>query len=146
MAAWSFEHFVDTKAGREAAWRFWSDVTNWAEVDPAIDWVRADGPFAAGTTGVTKPVGQEEIHWRLAQVEAGEKAVVEILMAGATLRFTMRFEEKPGGGTRMTQTATLDGERAAEYIAAAEELNYGMPAGMTRLAAAIDRSATAATS
>lgn len=144
MAAWSFEHSVETTAGRVAAWRFWSDVANWAEVDPAVEWVRLDGTFATGTTGVTKPVDQEEIHWRLAQVVAGEIAVVEILMAGAALRFTMRFEDKPGGGTRMTQTVTLDGERAADYIAAVEELKEGMPVGMAKLAAAIARSATAA--
>jgi hypothetical protein len=143
MAAWSFEHSVETKTGREVAWRFWSNVANWAKVDPAVEWVRLDGPFAPDTTGVTKPVGQEEIHWRLAEVESGERAVVEILTTGAVLRFTMRFEDKPDGGTRMTQTVTLDGERAAEYIAAVEELKRGMPVGMARLAAAIDRSVTA---
>ena len=107
--------------------------------------MRLDGPFAAGTTGVTKPVGQEEIHWRLAEVKSGERAVVEILMTGAALRFTMRFEDKPDGGTRMRQTVTLDGERAAEYIAAVEELKGGMPVGMAKLAAAIDRSVAAPT-
>jgi hypothetical protein len=145
MAAWSFEHSVETTAGREAAWRFWSDVANWAQVDPAVEWVRLDGTFAAGTTGVTKPVGREEIHWRLAQIEAGERAVVEILMAGAALSFTMRFEDKPDGGTRMTQAVTLDGERAADYIAAVEQLKEGMPIGLAKLAAAIGRSATTAT-
>lgn len=63
-------------------------------------------------------------------------------MTGAALRFTMRFEGKPDGGIRMTQTATLDGERAAEYIAAVEQLKGGMPVGIARLAAAIDRLAT----
>jgi hypothetical protein len=47
----TFEHAVECEAGQDAAWRFWTDVNNWAIVDPAVEWAKLDGPFMAGARG-----------------------------------------------------------------------------------------------
>ena len=135
---WSFEHSIETQAARQAAWRFWSEVANWARVDSALEWVRLDGPFVSGAKGMTKPRDHEATQWRLVQVVDATRAVIEIDAPGAVLRCIWLFEDRPGGGTRITQKASLEGEQAADYLEAGRELEAGIPAGMRQLACAID--------
>ena len=139
MAAWSFRHSEETGASREAAWRFWTDVDNWPHVDPDVVWVRLDGPFVAGAMGTTKPRGVEPTAWRITELEPPARAAIEIAAPGAVLRCVWEFEPLAGGGTRITQTVELDGAKAREYVAAGEGLKDGIPAGMAKLAAAMDR-------
>ena len=49
---WSFEHSLECRVSVESAWRFWTDVRNWA-LDADVASVEIDGPFAAGALGVT---------------------------------------------------------------------------------------------
>jgi hypothetical protein len=44
----TFEHAVECQASTAFAWRFWTDMNNWAIVDPAVEWAKLDGPFVAG--------------------------------------------------------------------------------------------------
>jgi hypothetical protein len=134
---YTFTHSVECVAGREFAWAFWSDVGNWAAVDPSVESVELDGPFAAGTCGETRPRGGGPVKWRLGEVNGGRGAVVEISLPGALLRFAWEFEELSEGVTRMTQRVTMEGERAGDYVEGMKVLEQNMPAGMDRLAGAI---------
>ncbi|MFP5264403.1 MAG: SRPBCC family protein [Blastocatellia bacterium] len=131
---WEFEHSVETTPDRDFVWRFWTDVSNWA-FDASIEWIRLEGHFAAGTQGVTKSPGVDPMRWVLKEVEAGEQAIIEVALDGATLRFHWRFEDIDGGGTRITQRVSLSGANA-ELVArqAAPEFQRGIPQGMERLA------------
>jgi hypothetical protein len=140
--AWTFEHSVECRAGREAAWQFWTAVENWAAVDSAVESVTINGPFAVGTTGTTVSPGFGAVEWRIVEVWDGARAVIEVPAPGAALRFTWRFEDAPGGGTRITQQATLVGEQADHYAAMlGPQYEQGAPQGMRKLAGAIDRAA-----
>jgi len=139
--AWVFEHSVDCHASREFAWRYWSNVENWL-FDTSVEAITIDGPFAAGTRGTSKPRGGDLINWQLVEVEDGRRAVIEILLPGAVVRFHWQFEELTDAATRMTQRVTLEGERAADYLAGAAELEKGIPEGMRRLAAEITLAAS----
>src|SRR5262245_33854265 len=108
-----FEHHVEVQVGRDFAWRFWTDVANWA-FDPSVESVELDGPFAAGAKGVTKPRGQAPIEWRLVEVQDRSGALIEIPLPGATISFRWRYEDAAGGAVRITQRVTLKGERAAD--------------------------------
>jgi hypothetical protein len=141
---WKFEHSVECHVGREFAWKFWSNVDNWADIDPAIESVTIDGPFVAGAKGITKPPGQEPIHWVLADVADGRRAVVEISLPGALSRFYWLFEDATDGSTRITQTAVVDGERAGDYAEGAAMLENGIPQGMEKLAQGIIKAANSA--
>jgi hypothetical protein len=141
-AVWSFEHAVEVRSSRERAWGFWSDVAGCARVDPGVEWARIDGPFAAGAHGQTKPVGAAAIEWTLAEVTAGERAVIEIAVPGATVRFAWAFGDGMRGGATLTQRVELAGERAEQYLGAMAGLAQGIPQGMARLADAIDRAGT----
>jgi hypothetical protein len=136
---WDFRHSVETTAERDFAWGFWTDVTNWA-FDTSVEWVRLEGPFASGTKGVTKSPGMDPVHWVLTEVQPEEEAIVEFDLGGATLQFHWRFEVLDGGGTRITQRASLRGANADSFEQQiAPEFERGIPAGMDKLVNEIER-------
>jgi hypothetical protein len=129
--AWAFEHTVEYAVSKEFAWKFWSDVANW-RFDADVISTEIYGPFAAGTCGVTVSKSSGKIEWRIAEVEPGH-AAIEFPVPGATARFAWNFSENEGE-TRISQRASISGERAAEYVAVfAPVLEQGIPAGMQKL-------------
>ncbi|MEN3332003.1 MAG: hypothetical protein V7641_1368 [Blastocatellia bacterium] len=139
---WEFAHSVECPVSREFAWQFWTDVDNWL-FDISVESVTLDGPFAAGTIGTTKPRGGDPINWQLLEVEDGHRAVVEINLPGAVVKFHWQFEDLPNAATRIFQQVTMEGEGAANYIAGAAELEKGIPQGMGKLAEEISKAAQA---
>jgi ligand-binding SRPBCC domain-containing protein len=132
---WKFQHSVECQADRGFAWRFWTDVNNWADLDPAVESVALDGPFQSGTRGSTKTRDSATVLWLITEVEDRRRAVIEIEAPGAVARFVWRFEDSAGGTTRMTQEVSFEGERADEYAAGmGKELEKNIPAGMERAA------------
>jgi hypothetical protein len=127
--AWDFEHAVEVNASPASAWAYWTNVENWT-LDPAVEWVRLNGPFQAGARGQTKTRGGELVSWQVLDVQEGHSATIEI--SGAHFRW--RFEPVAGGGTRLTQRIILDGPGSPP-----EGFADGVRAGMAKLAAAIDQ-------
>lgn len=137
---WSFRHYVEGPVSKDFAWQFWTNVDNWARVDSSIEWARLEGPFTKGTAGTTGPRGSEPTRWLIADVEDGRSATIEIAAPGAILRCAWVFEETDSGGTRITQEASLEGERAEQYLEAVKGLEEGIPAGMQKLMKGMERS------
>lgn len=136
---WKCEHSVECKAGRAFAWQFWTDVDNWAVVDPGIDSVSLDGPFAAGSRGTTKSGGQPPIIWQITEAEDGRRALIEVAVPGAVAKFLWTFADAEGGGSRITQQASIEGEQADQYVqTVGKEIENGLPPGMQRLVDAIE--------
>jgi hypothetical protein len=143
--AWKFEHTIETRASRNAAWSYWSNVNNWTSVDPAVEWARLDGPFITGTRGETKPVGAPATQWVLSEVEPGKRAIIELAIPGAVVRFVWTFADINSGGAILTQAVELVGEGVEQYAAGMQQLEENIPAGMAKLASAIDRFAVEST-
>lgn len=137
--SYEFEHTVACPVGRDFAWQFWSNVENWAAVDPAVESVKLHGPFAAGTKGTTKPRGSASTEWELIEVQDNKSAMIGLSVPGAVLRFLWIFEDAAGGGTQITQRVTLEGERADDYVAEMNGLERGIPEGMRSLVQAMVR-------
>ena len=138
-AAWAFEYSVDCGVSVEHAWRFWTDVRNWA-LDADVESIEIDGPFAAGARGVTNSKSSGRIEWRIAEARVG-RAVIEFPLDGAVGRFVWTFEDLDGR-TRITQRCTLEGEKADGYARAiGPNLEQGIPAGMRKLCAAMEDAA-----
>jgi hypothetical protein len=134
--AWIFEHSVLAGVPSEAAWAYWTNVANW-RFDTSIETVRLDGPFAAGSRGVTKPRGADLVSWRIRDAAPGH-AIIEIELPGAVARFQWTFTPAESG-TRITQRVTLSGPSSGQYLAVAQsQLAAGIPAGMRMLAAAME--------
>lgn len=141
--AWTFEHSIDCAVTAEFAWSFWTNVGNWV-LDADIESVEIDGPFSAGTRGVTNSKRSGRVEWRIVEIQAG-KAVIEFPLPGAAGRFAWTFEEI-GECTRITQRCTLDGEQASAYAAAVGPgLETGIPAGMRKLCETMEKAARAGT-
>jgi len=60
---WAFSHSVKCPVTREFAWRFWTNVSNW-RLDADVEAVELNGPFAAGSQGVTLMRSSGRIEWR----------------------------------------------------------------------------------
>ena len=139
---WSFECSVDTPVSRAFAWQFWTNVANWAAVDVSVEAVQLNGPFAAGTSGTTKPRGQDLIEWHIREVTDGHRAVIEIPAPGAVLKCVWLFADAPNGGTLITQLASLEGEQAVIYESTVgQQLEMGIPQAMGRLIEEMARAA-----
>lgn len=137
--SWIFEYSVDCGVPVGFAWSFWTDVSNW-RLDPDVESVDVDGPFAAGARGVTNSRNSGRVEWRI--VEAQDlRALIEFPLSNAIGRFVWTFEDI-GGRTRMTQRCTLEGSEAGSYAnAVGPSLSDGIPAGMGKLCAAMERAA-----
>jgi Polyketide cyclase / dehydrase and lipid transport len=132
---WTLEHSVECKVDRDFAWRFWTNVSNWPSVDSSLESATLDGQFQSGAKVISKPRGGEAIHGQIADVQDGSGATIIIPVPGAALRCAWRFEDSGTGRTRTRQQASIDGERAQDYVSAvAPELHKGIPAGMHKLA------------
>jgi hypothetical protein len=130
---WSFEHAVECPVKREFAWKFWTEVSNWI-LDPDMESVELDGPFATGSKGTTVSRSSGKIEWRLAGVEAGRAATMEIVFPGAIGRFRWTFDPAGAAGTKITQHVSIDGPHAHEFVnVMAPGLENGIPLGMEKL-------------
>jgi hypothetical protein len=139
--SWELEHSVIADADRRTVWEFISDVDNLARVEgDAVVSMTRDGPFQTGTTGATKMRGQEPTHWRLVEVKPLERAVTEVELTEAVVRFAWTYEEMTDGRTRLSQHIVLEGPCAESYVPVMEQHfapNVGK--GMEKLAEEIAR-------
>jgi hypothetical protein len=86
----------------------WADMATWPEWNADTEWVRLDGPFAAGSTGVLKPKGGPKTKFVIAELTDTEFVDVSRLF-GARLTFHHVVETTPDGGSRVNVTVTLGG-------------------------------------
>ena len=136
---WSFENSIECPVGRDFAWQFWTDVSNW-KLDSDVESVELNGPFAEGSEGVTVTRSSGRIGWRLTEVRPGELAVVEIPLPGGVGRFHWSFDDL-GAHTRISQRVTLTTEQTSLIDAVAPALQEGIPGGMRRLAESMTKAA-----
>jgi hypothetical protein len=133
---WEFECSVEVDAPPEFVWRFWTDIGNWRELEPGVEF-EVDGPFAPGTRGTTRMPGQEPRHWLIRQVDSGHSWTQEMELSGASFFSHMRFDEVAGGRARITQRLWLQGENAAAFLDGVHLFEATTPEGMKRIAAFI---------
>ena len=139
--AWSFEYSIECPVSREFAWQFWTDVRNW-KLDADVEAIEMGGEFREGAAGATISRSSGRIEWRVGEMNPGHAAVIEFPLPGASGRFDWRFEDS-GGGTRITQRASLRGERAAAFVGAVTSaLEAGIPAGMQKLCDSMAKAAS----
>ncbi len=100
--AWEQTCSVDSQASLEFAWAYMSNVMNWDDPPSTFE---LEGPFTAGSRGITRTPEQEPRRWRLASVHPLESYVLEAELEGAALSFEWLFH-RLSGGTRLTPHST----------------------------------------
>lgn len=136
---WEFENSVECAASRPFAWRFWTNVSNWEEIEgDSIESIRLDGDFAVGTQGTTKAPGQEPRQWIISELVPERFATIEMALDGAVFSNRMTFDSVSSERTRITQRMALHGERAHTLVEGIRAFEMTAPQGLARLASAIE--------
>jgi hypothetical protein len=106
---YTYRHTVETDVPPEAIWALYEDVATWPMWDAQAELITRDGPFAAGTTGTMKFVGQEPLDYRLTKVEPLREFVDETPVGAIVVRVSHLLEQLPAGHLRITYAAEIDG-------------------------------------
>lgn len=100
---------VTSPAAPEAFFERWADMATWPEWNGDTEWVRLDGPFAAGSTGRLKPKGGPSVPFVIERLVPGREFVDVTRLLGARLTFDHQVSRTPDGRTRVDVTVTLTG-------------------------------------
>ncbi len=139
--AYAYAHSVETDAPAAAVWALYEDASSWPSWDAQSESITRHGPFAAGTSGTMKFVGQDPLPYTLIKVEPRREFVDETTLGDIVVRASHRLEELPDGRLRVTHALEVDGpEAVAQQVGPAITADF--PATMASLVAlAKERSA-----
>jgi hypothetical protein len=134
---WELTHSEETNAGLAFAWSYWTNVANWDDPPAKFE---LDGPFAAGSHGITRLPDQKPFDWLIVETAPPSTATIELQLEGAVLCFEWRFEALTDQRTLLTQRVVLRGENAAAFRSQIEStFTSNLAGGMKKLARAIAR-------
>ncbi|WP_369230216.1 SRPBCC family protein [Streptomyces sp. R21] len=102
---------ITSAAAPAAFFARWADIATWPEWNADTEWVRLDGPFATGSTGVLKPKGGPRTKFVIAELSDSEFTDVSLLL-GARLTFHHLIGATPDGGSEVRVAVTLAGPLA----------------------------------
>jgi hypothetical protein len=85
----------------------WADMATWTEWNTDTEWVRLDGPFGQGATGVLKPKGGPKVTFVVEKLTDTEFVDVSLLL-GARLTFAHHIVATPTG-SRLEISVSLTG-------------------------------------
>ena len=129
---WLLTHAEVTAATPPFVWEYWTDVTHW--VDPPATF-ELEGPFEAGSKGLTLFPDREPFRWALQDVDPKASYTIASDLDGATLLFHWRFVSLPSGGTKLIQRIGVSGKDAARHASDIRSVfEPSLAAGMKRIA------------
>jgi hypothetical protein len=134
-SSFTYTHSLDSDVPAEAIWSLYEDVTTWPSWDAQAELVVRDGPFAAGTTGTMKFVGQDPLRYELTKVEPLREWVDETPVGELVVRVSHRLEQLDGSRLRLTYAAEVDGPTADAARALGEGITADFPDTMRSLVA-----------
>ncbi len=100
---------VTSSAAPAAFFARWADMATWPEWNTDTEWVRLDGPFVQGATGVLKPKGGPKVRFTVTELVDGRTFVDVSRLLGARLTFRHEVADRRDGGCRVDVTVSLDG-------------------------------------
>jgi len=90
----------------------WADMATWPEWNADTEWVRLDGPFATGATGVLKPKGGPKVKFVIESLVPDREFIDVSLLVGARLTFHHLVEPLPDRGCTIRVRVTINGPLA----------------------------------
>src|SRR4051794_19994254 len=112
--AWQTQFSIETAASAEAIWAQFRDVEGWVRRNAGIESITLEGPFAAGTSFVMKPPGEDAIRSVLIDVRENECFVDETRIGDLVIEVAHRIERLAPSRTRITYAVEARGPGAAE--------------------------------
>src|SRR5436305_8134793 len=101
---------VTSSAPASAFFARWADMATWPEWNVDTEWVRLDGPFVEGATGVLKPKGGPKVKFAITTLTDSRFVDVSRLV-GARLTFAHTIAPTENG-CRVDVQVDLDGPLA----------------------------------
>ncbi|NUR71757.1 MAG: hypothetical protein HOU81_13120 [Hamadaea sp.] len=125
---------ITSAAPAAAFFARWADMATWPEWNTDTAWVRLDGPFRTGVTGVLKPKGGPEVKFVVAVLEPGREFTDVSLLAGAKLTFRHLVGHDADGRTTVDVDVTLGGPLAFMWsVILAKGIRESLQADLDRL-------------
>jgi polyketide cyclase/dehydrase/lipid transport protein len=121
-----------------AVWAAATDVAGWPAWDPHEEAARLDGPFAAGTTGWSKPNGGPAATWTLTEVVEQRRWASECALPGGKLSGVSEYEPLGDGRVRCRKTIRVTGPLVPLFRL---HFGRGIRRDMDRTWAALEREA-----
>jgi hypothetical protein len=109
---WTNEQSIETAASPEAIWRLWSEVATWPDWNADIERIAISGPFAVGSTISMKPIGQDTVELRIAEVSEPDLFIDEADLGDVVVRTVHRIDPLAGGRNRVTYRMEISGSAA----------------------------------
>jgi Polyketide cyclase / dehydrase and lipid transport len=100
---------VTSSASPSAFFARWADMATWPDWNLDTQWVRLDGPFQTGATGLLKPKGGPKVPFVLTSVVPDREFVDVSKLLGARLTFRHDVHPHEDGGCTVDVTATIAG-------------------------------------
>jgi uncharacterized membrane protein len=121
----------------------WADMETWPEWNADTEWVRLDGPFETGSTGVLKPKGGPKVKFVIEKLDDSQFIDVSKLV-GAKLTFAHQIKTTKAG-THVTVSASLDGPLARIWnLILGKDISKGLQTDLERLTEVAEGNARAA--
>jgi hypothetical protein len=135
---WTYEHSVDSTAAPGKIFELFRDVDRWPQWNAGVQRIDLHGPFATGTKGTMTMPGDAALSFRLIQVQQGRGFEDETPIPDTQLVVRVRhwLEQLPGGGTRITYSAAVDGPDSDTLGA---EIGSGVTADFPQVMTALAR-------
>ena len=114
QSAWQTQFSIETAASPEAVWALFRDVQGWPRWNAGIETIALEGPFAAGTSFLMKPPGQDALRSTLTEVRENECFVDETQIGDLVITVEHRIEPLSPSRTRITYCVDARGSGAAE--------------------------------
>jgi uncharacterized protein YndB with AHSA1/START domain len=106
---WAVEHSVEASANAEAVWRLWADVERWPDWNAGVERIELRGPFAAGSTILMTPPGEDAVELRITEAVEPELFVDEADGGDFVVRTTHRVEAVGDERSRITYRMEITG-------------------------------------
>jgi hypothetical protein len=103
---------ITTDVPVQAFFERWADMATWPEWNTDTEWVRLDGPFRSGATGVLKPKGGPKTRFVVTSLVPGREFTDVSLLIGARLTFQHLVTEESDGRTTVSVRVTIAGPMA----------------------------------
>jgi hypothetical protein len=118
---WTTSATAHTTAPASRIWEIYLDVANWPRWDHGMAMYQPDGPFAAGTSGILRPVGGSELPFTIIDVEEGH-GFVDRTPIGPDHAIIGRHVLTPlPEGTQITHIIEIEGPEAENL---AQEMGF----------------------
>ncbi|GAA1965127.1 hypothetical protein [Kitasatospora viridis] len=129
---------ISSTAAPTAFFARWADTATWPEWNADTAWVRLDGPFAQGTTGMLKPKGGPKTKFVITALTEREFTDVSLL-PGAKLTFHHEVDVDEAGATHVQVTVDLAGPMAWLWRRIlGKDIAAGLPRDLAGLKAAAE--------